>query len=328
MTDKKKNTDKAEKAENKQAGSPHDALIKKVMENPIAAAEFLDEHLPAEFKEKLDLSTVKVEKESFVEANLTRQLSDIVLSVRTKDNEEAFIYTLLENQSTPDYWISFRLWKYVLLLAERHMKGKDKLPLICPIVLYNGSRKYNAPRNLWQLFTDPAMARKMLADNYHLIDLQAMSDDDINYDRHISMFTYMLKHADERDKIKLIGNMLEKCVKAIQIDKEHDYLYITLAIWYNDNKIEESQREDLDKLIEQKLPTEDKENIMRTIADAYRDEGRNEGRNEGMARGFQEGVEKTALKMLQQKLDLKLISSVTGLSSNDLLKLKNRKLAS
>jgi predicted transposase/invertase (TIGR01784 family) len=189
MTDRKK-----DKTGNKQANSPHDALLKKVMENPIAAAEFLDEYLPVEFKQQLDLSTVQMEKESFVEKNLTRQLSDIVLSVKTKDNEQAFVYALIENQSTPDYWISFRLWKYALLLAERHMKGKDKLPLICPIVLYNGSKKYNAPRNLWELFTDPAMSKKLLAGDYRLIDLQAMSDDDINYDKHISMLTYMMKH--------------------------------------------------------------------------------------------------------------------------------------
>jgi len=30
--------------------APHDVLIKKVMENPVAAAEFLDEYLPVKFK--------------------------------------------------------------------------------------------------------------------------------------------------------------------------------------------------------------------------------------------------------------------------------------
>jgi predicted transposase/invertase (TIGR01784 family) len=290
------------------------------MENPIAAAEFLDEYLPVEFKQQLDLSTVKTEKESFVEKNLTRQLSDIVLSVKTKNNEEALVYVLLEHQSTPDYWISFRLWKYVLLLAERHMKGKDKLPLICPLVLYNGSRKYNAPKNLWQLFTDPAMARKLLADDYRLIDLQAMSDDDINYDKHISMLTYMMKHINKRDKLKLIENILKTCAKAILIDKEHGYLYTGFLIWYNNNKIEENQRKELDMLIEQNLPTEDRENIMRTIADAYRDEGM----AKGMAKGATGKALEIAKRMLQQKLDLKLISSVTGLSSDEILKLKSK----
>lgn len=76
----------------------HDVLIKKVIENPIAAKEFLEEYMPESFKKVVNLETIKVEKESFVEKNLTRQLSDIVLSAVTKDNQQAFIYTLIEAQ--------------------------------------------------------------------------------------------------------------------------------------------------------------------------------------------------------------------------------------
>ena len=42
------------------------------------------------------------------------------------------------------------------------------------------------------------------------------------------------------------------------------------------------------------------------------------------AKGEARGVEKTALNMLKQKLDIELITSVTGLSSEDILKLKNK----
>lgn len=40
--------------------------------------------------------------------------------------------------------------------------------------------------------------------------------------------------------------------------------------------------------------------------------------------GIEEGIKKTALNMLKQKLDDKLISSVTGLTLEEILKLKNR----
>ena len=42
------------------------------------------------------------------------------------------------------------------------------------------------------------------------------------------------------------------------------------------------------------------------------------------AKGEARAVEKTALNMLKQKLDSELITSVTGLSSEDILKLKNK----
>ena len=59
--------------------------------------------------------------------------------------------------------------------------SKDKLPLICPLVFYHGSKKYDAPLNLWDLFDHPEEAKSLLGDNYQLVDLQAMSDDEINY---------------------------------------------------------------------------------------------------------------------------------------------------
>lgn len=101
-----------------------DALFKRIMQEEVAAKEFLEYYLPKEFKELIDLSKIRIEKESFVEEGLKRRLSDIIYSVKTKENEEAFVYVLIESQSTADYWISFRLWKYMLLLLERHMKDK------------------------------------------------------------------------------------------------------------------------------------------------------------------------------------------------------------
>ena len=42
----------------KQDKKPHDALAKKVLENPVAAREFLEEYLPREFKEYIDIATL------------------------------------------------------------------------------------------------------------------------------------------------------------------------------------------------------------------------------------------------------------------------------
>lgn len=50
----------------------------------------------------------------------------------------------------------------------------------------------------------------------------------------------------------------------------------------------------------------------------------NAARAEGEAKGEAKGIKKTALNMLKQKLDDKLISSVTGLSLEEILKLKNQ----
>lgn len=102
----------------------HDALFKRIMENGIVAKEFLSEYLPREVQDIIDLNIIKVQKESYIEPNLTKRLSDIVYSVSTKDNKDAFIYVCAEHQSNVDYLMAFRLWKYTLLLAERYLEDQ------------------------------------------------------------------------------------------------------------------------------------------------------------------------------------------------------------
>ncbi|WP_243575289.1 Rpn family recombination-promoting nuclease/putative transposase, partial [Candidatus Cardinium sp. cByotN1] len=66
-------------------------------------------------------------------------------------------------------------------------KDKEKLPLIIPILLYHGSRPFNAPKNLWTLFSDPKLAKQLMGGDYKLVDLQSMSDDDIKQKKYVGM---------------------------------------------------------------------------------------------------------------------------------------------
>ena len=52
----------------------HDELFKKVMSEPVAAREFLEHYLPVSFKNKINLNSVKIEKESFVTESLRKDL--------------------------------------------------------------------------------------------------------------------------------------------------------------------------------------------------------------------------------------------------------------
>ena len=65
---------------------------------------------------------------------------------------------------------------------------------------------------------------------------------------------------------------------------------------------------------------------MRTIADLYIEEGFNKdlvrGIEKGREEGIQAGMEKAASNMLKFNLDLKFISSVTGMPIETIQKLK------
>ncbi|WP_017442821.1 Rpn family recombination-promoting nuclease/putative transposase [Rickettsia gravesii] len=302
----------------------HDALVKKILTQKIAAQEFLDYYLPTEFKDLINLKEITVEKESFVEDDLKRKYSDIIYSVRTKDNEEAFVYVLIEAQSTCDYWMALRLWKYMLLLCKRHAKERDILPLICPLLIYNGSEVYSVPRNLWELFDRPDQAKRLMVEDYRLVDLQNQSDDEIEKKKHLGMLEYFLKHAYQRDMLKLWDEFLSRFHGTIVMDKELGYIYLRSFLWYTDAKVSEDKQQELERIIEKHLSIEERDNIMRTIAEKYIDEGIQHGIIQGIQQGKAEGIQigeakgkaEVAKNMLAKGADISFISSVTGLEES------------
>ena len=54
------------------------------------------------------------------------------------------------------------------------------------------------------------------------------------------------------------------------------------------------------------------------------EKGREEGREEGMEKGREEAVRKLVLKMLKEDADKTFISKITGLSEDEIIKLKNQ----
>ena len=135
-----------------------------------------------------------------------------------------------------------------------------------------------------------------------------------------------MKYIHARDMLGLWDKFMNEFTEAIMIDKENGYIYLKSFLWYTDALVIEDQQQELGRIINKHLAASEKDNIMRTIAQKYIDEGMEIGRLEGMEkgieRGIERGIEKAATNMLKQKLDLKLIAQVTGLSVTELNKLQ------
>ncbi|ACP54022.1 Transposase and inactivated derivative (plasmid) [Rickettsia africae ESF-5] len=207
--------------------------------------------------------------------------------------------------------------------------------LICPIVVYANDKPYNAPRSFWELFEDSKTAKDMMGDEYLLVDLQKQSDDEIEKKKHLGMMEYMLKHIKARDILNLWQSLLEKFESSIEIDKENGYIYIKWLLWYSDAKVSEDKQVELASIIAKHLKKEDQEELMRTIADKYIDEGVQKGMVQGMqigeARGMQIGEAKRTMEvaknMLSNNYSIPEVSRITGLSISELntINLTNKK---
>lgn len=60
------------KKKNTTTPTPHDAAFRSFLANPDVARDFLELHLPAEYRQLCDLSTLKLEPATFVEPDLLR----------------------------------------------------------------------------------------------------------------------------------------------------------------------------------------------------------------------------------------------------------------
>jgi predicted transposase YdaD len=129
--------------------SPHDSFFKRLFGNLEIAADFLRNYLPSEILVHLDLSTLTLEKESFVDPSLRESFSDLLFRVQTTTGEAVFIYLLLEHKSAPEKWVAFQLLRYIVQFWERmQAQGSERLPLIVPIVFYHGQERWTVGRRL------------------------------------------------------------------------------------------------------------------------------------------------------------------------------------
>ncbi|CAM4394190.1 MAG: Recombination-promoting nuclease RpnD [Legionellaceae bacterium] len=113
----------------KKIPNPHDAFFKSLMTNKKVAREFFSQHLPETVVKAIDLSTLVLCSETYIDVSLKNSASDLLYSVNLK-GEKAYIYILAEHQSSCDKLMPFRILKYTCAIMDKHQKQypQSKLP--------------------------------------------------------------------------------------------------------------------------------------------------------------------------------------------------------
>ncbi len=283
----------------------------------------------------MDFSQCQKLEKSFISKRYRQTESDLVYQVQLRDTT-AYIYILLEFQSTVQRFMAVRVANYVssfyLNLLDSRKKIK-KLPPVFPIVLYSGKRKWTAPDNTRLLITQPELIGRFALD-----------------------FSYFKININELDQAKLLqaGNAISYLflsetqyrmdILAVELgklfDKKEDKQALSLILnWFEQlavhGKIEKIDFEKLNRVYSSKqevdMIVDSVRKYKQTAFDEGKLEGIFEGKLEGIQLGFQQGVQQgtqqTKLEvvrtMLHERLDIALIAKITGLSESEILKLKN-----
>ncbi|WP_341748844.1 Rpn family recombination-promoting nuclease/putative transposase [Candidatus Tisiphia endosymbiont of Sialis lutaria] len=268
----------------------HDEIFRKSMENPIVAKEFLVTHLPKDVLALIDSTTVKLEKDSFIEPDLSETISDVLFSVKFND-QDGYIFLLLEHQSTVDKMMAFRLFKYMINICDLYLTTNHKaksLPLIYPLIIYNGKKKYNASLNIWNLFSHPDLARGFWTNDCQLINVHDIPDEELKKKIWSGILLFFLKHIHERQLLKRWQEISYLLPKLSKITIGHDHIRNLLS--YTLTFIEQNDKIELEKILKNSLTKEKGEELMPSIAQVWKEEGIQIGLQDGIKIGVQDGI--------------------------------------
>ena len=280
----------------------HDKFFRTMFDTD-AARDFFKQHLPASIKKELHFETLKQENGSFVEADLSKNISDILYSAEFGEkNEKGYLYIVIEHQSTVDSLMAFRLFKYTVSIIDRHIrnnKGKKSektLPCIYPLVFYNGKKPYNKSLKLLDLFDNEAyktVLKKMLIDGFELVDTNKMSQEALRAYSDAGLFVKTMKYVHEHDGVKIIQLVQEDLLAHCEhSDKSHWYQKLQSVLCYVMEVGNIPDPEAFMTTVQAVLPDLEGGEIMMSLANQLRHEGMRKGMEKGMRTGRQEGLQK------------------------------------
>jgi hypothetical protein len=156
------------KSGRKQAGgvptTPHDSVFRRVFAVPANATPQLRAVLPAGIAARLDLARLAPVPGSFVDEALKWRHSDVLFTAPL-DGRDAFVYVLVEHQSSDDPLMAFRVLRYVTRIWDQYEREHPKarrLPAVVPLVVYQGDDRWTSPVQLLDVIDlSPAAKQEM-----------------------------------------------------------------------------------------------------------------------------------------------------------------------
>ena len=308
--------------------SAHDKFFKQNLADIQIAKDFFKIHLPKELLNRVNLNTLKICKETYIEDKFKETVSDIVYKVIIDAEYHVYFYLAIEHQSTfknKDFF-AFRLMKYQLSIISNHLKQHPKskyLPIVFPMMFYHGKKKLSLEKtDFFNLFSNIDLAKRCFLQPFHLIDVSSISDEEIKTHKLVSLLEIVQKHIYDRDYLLLVDQLNEVILNILAIsDESHALIYIKNTLYYIMNKANISDKIRFKKALEKISIVKDGE-FMSTMAEEYINEGIKKGLQQGIPVGKKEGkletIKAVVFKMLQSGMQYSDISKFTELSEEEI----------
>lgn len=289
----------------------HDKIFRTLLDKKEDAAEMINKAI----KTQLKAQDIEKYNSSFVNKIFQNREADVVYKLKNRN-----IFFLIEHQTKIDYSMPYRILEYEVAIIENaidlsKIKNKGyKIPLVIPIVLYTGNKKWNARKYLKEC-QEEFKGIKVSLGNYNLIDINDFTKEELLNDKtFISKMMLIEKGKDTNEIIEI----LNKVIKSTK-DENKEMLKRIIFIALEEKLGYKETMEVIDKI-------DGGEEEMLAIVDTIRKENQmyiNMGRKEAKKEAKKEiknKLYKIAQKLLERNTSKEDVAEITGLKEKEIEK--------
>ncbi len=280
---------------------PHDKFFKETFSRPELARDFLRNYLPKTAVSLLDLDSLTVESDSFIDPELQEQFADLLYKVNLRSGGEAYVYTLIEHKSNPEILTPLQLLRYMVSIWTKDQRKKMPLRPIIPIVLYHGRASWNAPINFAGLFSgDEALRPYWPSFTYELQNLNNTHDNEITGEAQLRIGLLVLKYIAAPE---LNGRLVEILTLFEDVSETATAVeYLRTVLYYISKAGRYVEQTDVVTAVQTVLDDGGNE-IMQTIADHWIEQGVDRGIEQGFKQGIDRGIEQGLRRGIDQGIE-------------------------
>jgi len=198
----------------KKISKSHDRFFKEVLGDIETAKSFLQHYLPPKIVRLIDPELITIEKDSYVEKDLSEYLFDLLFRVKIQQ-EEAYVYLLFEHKSKVDKHVSLQLLGYMTSIWKKTVPRP--LPVILSVVFYQGREKWEAPQWFSNRFSNTDRMDGDLKDyipdyKYELFEISSLRDEEVKGAKRLRIYLDVLRMRSLRGKAAIRETMFRVAV--------------------------------------------------------------------------------------------------------------------
>ena len=218
----------------------HDTGYKELFSYPEFVQQLIEGFAPAEMAELMDFSTLKNHSGNYITPLFEEKFEDVVWSVEVTwqgVTQQVFLYILLEFQSRVDRTMPIQLMHYVACFYDHLLKNGTTtphkgLPPVLPIVLYNGSERWTARQDIYDMVhPEPPAFLQVYQPHlrYYLVDEGRYTDEELSLRQTPLSGVFSIENAS-MDR-KGLQQAVDRIVAIIQADPHKERIDKIITRW-------------------------------------------------------------------------------------------------